>query len=460
MGKVQYLLPASSQLGVLFKIIAEHSGDQQAFVNMKKNGKYYWPEENVTFDYEVRPTSFKALERVQNITKAAKRNKPETQWEGYLRVHEFGEELSKQMRIMLGLVNFPGFKKMKIVAPRFANGVSRSTGPTPFDAVYNLDELNEAFAKNGYAPIVLDKEYDDVCKNFKPIYVVTFIPPSGGRREPPITKNIRDQLYGKGPKQNGQKWIYCEIYKNYLGNLRVNLTERKILCTTSGFNISTLRQSVLKNAKCIEIPSWGDHGGMGIGGPNRLSPDEIFHYVLNPSDMIVNEVKAFTEKYLERPYVAIHMRANHINNLPSTINRCFKLALKVVEALKVKRGIKSIYLSTDMNKFGGSGSYDPGHEEYFAAISGAIRYEPNATGELTDISRSSISITNVLLLRKSDHLLALGAGSFHGFVMGQFLREHFEKDPKTWSMIRMCENARGRGMNRDPNADYSKYIKN
>jgi hypothetical protein len=225
-----------------------------------------------------------------------------------------------------------------------------------------------------------------------------------------------------------------------------------LLCTTYGFNdIPTLRRTVLKNAKCIEIPTWGDHGGMSEGGPNRLSPDEIFHYVLNPSDMIVNEVNAFTEKYLERPYVAIHMRANHINSLPSTINRCFKLALKVVEALKAKRGVKSIYLSTDMNEFGGAGAYDPGHEEYFAAISGAIRYEPNATGLLTHISRSSISITNVLLLRKSDHLIALGAGSFHGFVMGQFLREHFEKDPKTWSMIRMCENARGRGMNRDGN---------
>jgi hypothetical protein len=68
-------------------------------------------------------------------------------------------------------------------------------------------------------------------------------------------------------------------------------------------------------------------------------------------------------------------------------------------------------------------------------------------------------MTNVLLLRRSDHLIAIGTGSFHGFVMGQFLREHFGKDQKTWSIIRMCENARGnRGMVRDPNANYSKYI--
>jgi hypothetical protein len=134
--------------------------------------------------------------------------------------------------------------------------------------------------------------------------------------------------------------------------------------------------------------------------------------------------------------------------------------MKVVEALKEKRGVKSVYISSDMNKFGGVSTYDAGHEEYFAAISGGILYYPNATGQLRDISRTSISITNVLLLRKSDHLLAVGAGSFHGFVMGQFLGEHFENDPKTWSMIRICENAGGGGIRvTGKKTDYSKYIK-
>ena len=458
-GKVQYPLPATYQLSrVLFKIIAEHSGEQQAIVNIMKDGKYSLPGENFTFDYQVSRTSFEALTRVKNIIKRNKRNKLRTQWDGYLRVHQFAEELSKQMRIFLAVVNFPGFEKMKIVAPNFGNGVSGSRGPTPFDAVYNLDELNEVFAKNGYPPIVSEQEYDDVCKHSKPIYVVAFIPSAGNRRYIGYTENIRDQLYGKSRKGNGKQWTDCDLNKNSLRRFRINITERKMLCTTYDFNISTLRQTVLKNAKCIEVPTWGDHGLMGNGGPDRLSPDEIFHYVLNPSDMIVNEVNAFTEQYLERPYVAIHIRANNIDKLPTTTNRCFKLAMRVVEALKEIRGVKSVYLSTDMNKFGGLGSYDPGHEEYFAAISGAIRYKPNATGQLRDISRTSISITNVLLLRKSDHLIAIGAGSFHGFVMGQFLREHFEKDPKIWSMIRMCENARLPGMTRD-GVDYSKYIK-
>ncbi len=458
-GKVQYPLPRSSQLGVLFKIIAEHSGEQQAIVNIMKDGKYSLPGENFTFNYQVSPTAFEAFTRAKNITKRAKRNKLRTQWDGYLRVHMFGEEVSKQMRIFLALPNYPGFEKMKIVAPRFGNGISGSKGPTPFDAVYNLDELKEVFAENGYPPIVSEQEYDDVCKHSKPIYVVAFIPSSGNRG----TDNIADQLYGKDRKGKDERWIDCDFHKSLiLRRVGVkNMTERKMLCTTYEFNISTLRETVLKNAKCIEIPVWGHHGLFDIGGPDRLTPDEIFYYVLNPSDMIVNEVNTFTEQYLERPYVAIHIRSTHIKTPPSTTDRCFKLAMKVVETLKEKRGVKSVYISTDMNEFGGLTSYDAGHEEYFAAISGGILYYPNATGQLRDISRTSISITNVLLLRKSDHLIAMGSGSFHGFVMGQFLGEHFEKDPKTWSMIRICENARGMKVKgqKGKKVDYSKYIK-
>ena len=457
-GKVQYPLPRSSQLDVLFKIIAEHSGEQQAIVNIMKDGKYSLPGENFTFVYQVSPTDFEAFIRVKNITKRAKRNKLRTQWDGYLRVHRFVEELSKQMRIFLALPNYPGLEKMKIVAPRFSNGASGSNGPTPFDAVYNLDELNEVFAKNGYPPIVSEQEYDDVCKHSKPIYVIAFITSTAGHSG---KDNIADQLYGKDRKGKGERWIDCDSQKDNLRRDGIrNITERKMLCTTHEFNISTLRETVLKNAKCIEIPVWSHHGLFDIGGPDRLSPNDIFHYFLNPSDMIVNEVNTFTEQYLERPYVAIHIRSTHIRTPPTTTDRCFKLAMKVVEALKEKRGVKSVYISTDMNKFGGLGSYDPGHDEYFAAISGGILYYPNATGQLRDISRTSISITNVLLLRKSDHLIAIGAGSFHGFVMGQFLGEHFEKDPKTWSMIRICENAGGGIKVKDKKADYSKYIKN
>ena len=441
-------LPEIYQVDVLFKNVADISGKQQAVVNIVNGGKYGIPGENYTFDYSVLPTSFVAPNRVKNI-RSQIRKKPNTQWEGYLKIHIFGEELSKIMRVFLALSNFPGFEKMKIVGPHFANAMAKSTGPTTFDSIFNLNELNQVLSTNGYPPVVLDKEYDDVCKKSKPIYVFDMYSP--------VT--INGKLYNiKHIKNTQEGWIDCDSKKDSLRLLSVNITERKLICATKNFNISTLRQTLLKDVKCIELTLWGDHRLYRKEQPGRLSPNDIFEYVLNPSDMIVNEVNAFTERYLERPYVAIHMRAGHINRLPSTIDRCYKLAMKIVQALKERKGVKSVYLSTDMTKFGGRGAYYPGHEEYLAAISGAIRYTPNVTGLMSDISPTSVSMTNVLLLRKSDHLIAVGAGSFRGFVMSQFVREHFEKDPETWSLIRVCENARGGRFNRDPNIDYSKWI--
>ena len=443
-------LPEIYQLNAVFKNIADLSGNQQAVVNIVNGGKYGVRSENYTFDYKVLPTSFVAPNRVKNTTERNKiRKKPNTQWEGYLKIHEFGEELSKIMRVFLALSNFPGFEKMKIVGPHFVNAMAKSTGPTTFDSVFNLNELNQVLSTNGYPPVVLDKEYDDVCKKSKPIYVFDMYSPV----------MINGKLYNiKHIKNTQEGWIDCDSKKDSLRRLSVNITERKLICATKNFNISTLRQTLLKDIKCIELTLWGDHGLYRKEKPGGLSPNEIFEYVLNPSDMILNEVNVFTERYLERPYVAIHLRANHINILPSTIDRCYKLAMKIVQALKERKGIKSVYLSTDMIKFGGKGAYYPGHEEYLAAISGAIRYTPNVTGLMSDISPTSVSMTNVLLLRKSDHLVAVGTGSFRAFVMGQFVREHFEKDPETWSLIRVCENARGPGFTRDPNADYSKWI--
>ena len=111
-----------------------------------------------------------------------------------------------------------------------------------------------------------------------------------------------------------------------------------------------------------------------------------------------------------------------------------------------------------MSKYGGAGSRDLGHEEYFAKMSGAVTYSPKYTGKIDSISRSSIPVINAALIRNSDFLITIGAGSFHSFVLNQFAKERFQDDPENWSTFKMYENARSRGMTRD-GIDYSKYLK-
>lgn len=56
------------------------------------------------------------------------------------------------------------------------------------------------------------------------------------------------------------------------------------------------------------------------------------------------------------------------------------------------------------------------------------------------------TIINVALIRNSDFLIAIGAGSFRSFVLNQFAKERFQDDPENLSTFKMCQNARSRGM--------------
>ncbi|XP_046860195.1 uncharacterized protein LOC124453418 [Xenia sp. Carnegie-2017] len=441
------------QIVEVFDTIATYEGGKAVTVNINYNGKYKLFGESFAFDYYVKNESFDVAKRVKAVMKGSE-NKHAQKWTRYLKVHIYGEELSKQMRIFFGMVNFPGLENFKLVAPHFKGRSAVSNGPDTFESIYNIHDLNKAFVRNNLPPVVLDDEYDKSCENEKEIYVLIVIDQNAGPRLFGYTKSIADRLYSK----NSKGWIDCSENKKILERFSVNLEQRKMICITGKFNVSTIRNTLLKNAKCIEIGYYGDHGLSKLRKSGGLSPDELFLYALNPSDIILKEVDKFTKMFLQRPYVAIHMRTGHIRALPSTVNRCFQLAMKIVDALKKKRDVKSTYLSTDMTKYGSGGAADPGHEEYLAQISGAVLYSPKATGKVDAISPSSISITNVMLMRKSDFLIAIGAGGFHSFVLSQFIREHFEKDPKIWSAIRMCENARNREkLKKD--VDYSKYLK-
>lgn len=204
-------------------------------------------------------------------------------------------------------------------------------------------------------------------------------------------KLIDNALYDKNGHTKGEGWVKCdELKEATLGRFSVNLDDRKMICVASDFNLTKSLKTFLKDVKCFEIPSFGDNGYQTKNNPGNLSPDEIFHYLLNPSDVIMEEIANFTKLFLTRPYVAIHIRANHLNIFPTTTNRCFTLAMRIVDELKKKRGVKYIYLSTDMSKYGGSGSRDLGHEEYFAKMSGAVTYSPKYTGKIDSISRCSV----------------------------------------------------------------------
>ena len=431
-------LPAISEMERLFKALANLGPFQVAGVEIMYDGKYSMKTENFSFSYTIQYQSLQKHRDTLAMGNRIVKAKQPVKWKGYLKVLAVGEELSKAISnfLTLAYVMAPGMGQMKLVEPHFRGGGMGAIGD-PFEMFFNLKHVNEVLSNNGYSILVKDDEYEKECKD-EMIYVLHHVYPNS-RIRGPLTVDVYHELF---EKKGGRDWMECDKAAPKTANKLTNGTFKKSICMRK-FNMTRLQETVLKNAKCIEMARWVDHGLTKVNmGDDRVSTDLIFRWLIHPSDMLMEEAKAFMDLRLERPYVAIHIRSGHINRQPSNVRRCFKVAMEFVKALKSTRNVKSVFLSTDMTEFGSVARKRDITEGELAALAGAVTYDPKATGKLKVIVKSTVSMTSVLLMSQSDHLITLGTGSFHGFIVGRFYMHHLDMDPNTWSLNNICSKVR------------------
>lgn len=202
----------------------------------------------------------------------------------------------------------------------------------------------------------------------------------------------RDHINYKG-------WVDCTPKSKKITN-----ETKKYICTNR-FPVVKPQKSVLKNAKYIKIPIWIDPGLNNTNmGESRLHTDRVFNYLAKPNDLLIEEAKTFRELTLRRSYIAIHIRSGHIRRFPSTVQRCFKLALEFIKALKSTRNVKSVFISSDMSEYGSPVNRKHFQDE-FAAMAGAVTYDPRVTGKLKIVEMYMVSLTEMLVLLQGDHLI-------------------------------------------------------
>lgn len=423
----------------LFKALTIVGPNQLVQVEIMYNGKYTMKSDNFSFSYKVKYFPLDGYKTGLAVAKKKSNTTTPPKWNGYVKVMAVGEELSKSMTNFLTLAYpfAPGLGRMKLVAPRIRDS-SSALGATgyPIELFFNFDNLNRLLSNSGYSILAKEEEHEQACKGQTTFIVQEFKNPMA--KSWLLTQEVRHELF---EKRGGDIWVDCTP-KNVKD---VNDTKRYV-CTKE-FNVTRLQKNALKDAKCIVIPKWNDHGGrIAIGGePHPLSIGQIFTWFATPSDTLMEEAQRFEELFLERPYVAIHIRSCHIRVMPSTLERCFKLAMEFVKALKSTRNVKSLFLSSDMTKYGSVASSGYARHSKLVAMSGAVTYSPNATGKVKLIQKATVSLTEMLLQTRSDHLITLGSGSFHGFIVNKFHVHHVNIDPSKWSLIKICNNARNRG---------------
>jgi hypothetical protein len=318
-----------------------------------------------------------------------------------------------------------------------SNGAMR-LGGRPFGEFFNVSRINPQLRRFGYSELAGEEEFWSECDGERKTVLVAFY-------EKPVRKGSlqfftpRDKLdaYERVKKL---RWFNCtaeiltvpKVFRKYRNNTDFYCFDSALLR-----DVKTINEK-LGSSKCVFLNTWNELWTLNF---RKLAPDgapvafKLLYWFLDPSIEIINEARAFQEKRIQRPYVAIHIRGAKFKN-QSFLRPCFDIALEVVKALRRTRKVKTLFLSTDMSKFGGLTNKDKNSHELFANISGAVTYNPEVLKMLEGRDRWMVSLTEVRLLSQSDHLITIGQGSFGTFIRNRYFWEHRNKED--WTLSTIC----------------------
>jgi hypothetical protein len=184
---------------------------------------------------------------------------------------------------------------------------------------------------------------------------------------------------------------------------------------------------------------------------NNVSSKEI-HFLLEPSLSILNEAEIFTESHLRTGsgYIAVQVRGEKVviqHNL-TRLKKCLRLLVNVIKNTKKSFGISKVFVATDMSDFG-SGSWAGSSktkdldahalkiiQSTLMTRIDAVVYKPSADWRTPD--RGAVSLVELSIIARAQHLLTIGTGSFQEWAVAKFLKFHKDDDPQLWSLTRLC----------------------
>ena len=361
-----------------------------------------------------------------------------SKYRGYIYTMGVGQELSQCTRHLLELCLYAATSNRKCVTPQMRNGAMK-IGGQPFGEFFNVSRLNKQLQRFGYSELASDEEFWTNCDGERKTVLVVFY-------EKPVKKGslqffAPDDKLGMYERVKKHGWLNCtkeivkvpKMFKKYENNTDYYCLEPNLFG-----NLKTINDKILGDSKCVFITQWNEQYKVNWrkitrdGAPGAF---KMLYWFLDPSLEIINEARAFQEERIERPYVAIHIRGAKFKN-QSFLRPCFDIALEFVNALRRTRKVKTLFLSTDMSKFGGVTNKDKNSHQLFADVSGAVIYDPEVTKMLKGRDRWKVSLTEVRLLSQSDHLITIGQGSFGGFIRNRYFWEH--RDKQNWTLSTIC----------------------
>ena len=322
----------------------------------------------------------------------------------------------------------------------------------PLSLYFDVKAMNELLSQNRYATVRPLAEFKKMCnKTISNLTIVHFFYKDGKEATRKWFKLSDSDYESIFLKIDQTGWTYCPFIDKGL-NISTRLGETKAgrqLCVNAEkvIDYKQFEDDILKGDKCVVITYWK---GFGMDRthfkPNitTLGSREIVHK-LRHSDLILQEAELYRRTYLEKTFIAIHVRSERqlLWYSETSFLKCVNVVIRIVSKLKQKYGINTVFLATDLTQYGSDTL--PSHNQrrlrgFQKLLMDKLKpkkYSPHKT-DPSLMDHGVVAIVEMNILSHSKHLVTLGSGSFQEWVIALFKETKNGKEQLNWTISRVC----------------------
>ncbi|CAB4019343.1 Hypothetical predicted protein [Paramuricea clavata] len=318
----------------------------------------------------------------------------------------------------------------------------------PLSLYFDMKALNEILSQNRYATVRPLTEFKQVCnKTTSNVTIVHFLYHDGKETTKKWFRLSEKDYQMISLQANRTGWTECPFIDKGL-NISRRLGQMEAdrqLCVNAEKVIDhkQFENDILQGDKCVVITYWR---GFGMDRTHfkpkvKLNAREIVHR-LRHSNLILQEAELYRRTFLEKSYIAVHVRSERQLLWYSEIFflKCVDAVTRRVLQLKQKYGMSTVFLATDLTQYG-SDTLLPNNRKRLKRFDKLLmdklkpkRYSPHLT-DPSLMDHGVVAIVEMNILSHSKHLVTLGSGSFQEWVMALFMDM---KKGQDWTISRVC----------------------
>ena len=387
----------------------------------------------------------------------------------YVLAYRHFEQLGKTMDNLIQLAAVAKHWQRYVVKPNIQQSrlsLEKGFGAYPLETYFNVRKMNELLYENGYAKLIPLESFLRDCNYMSKrvrTTVVHFVYAGYYKGNTKRWYNLGEREFRDILNRIGLTgWTDCPFINKHLNLTRSlrGLAIGRQVCVNPEVIVSesVFQEEILGDDKCVVFVQWRGFGsGRAHFTPDFkpfLPPKKLKHNIPS-SDLVAREVSDFTNSKLPARYIAVHLRTERLLGSFKKLRLCIDHVIYLVGLLRELRGVRAVFLATDMTRYGSdafdqrrlkttnaSGSYfvrradiAQFHKDAARRLN-AVTYKPSVKPFVND--KGLVSLVEMNILKGGLDLVTIGSGSFRAWIVS-FFRQHqsFHKR-RGYTILEIC----------------------